>query len=211
MEYAPYGDFHNLVREYRLGMDERLVRTFFHQLIDGLEYLHSQGVYHLDIKLSNLLLGTRFQLKIADFDMGHKKTDTKPVRSRGTKNFRAPELVMRECRTPAAADIYSAGIVLFTLFTGGYHPHAEEESCQGIPFYDLLTDNIEKFWDSHCKVQKKPKEFFNDDFKELFEAMTKADADYRIGVEGVKRTKWYNAPIFSAEETADIMSRYHAW
>jgi serine/threonine protein kinase len=141
MEYAPYGDFHSIAREYRMILEERLVRTYFHQMIEGLEYLHSQGVYHLDIKLSNLLLGARYQLKIADFDIAYKKIDNKAIRSKGTKNFRAPELVRRECKNPAAADIYSVGIVLFTLFTAGYHPHTEEECYQGLNFFELLGND----------------------------------------------------------------------
>lgn len=208
MEYAPYGDFHNIAREYRMILEERLVRTFFHQMIAGLEYLHSQGVYHLDIKLSNLLLGSRYQLKIADFDIAHKKGDSKSIRSKGTKNFRAPELVKRDCKNFPAADIYSTGIVLFTLFTAGYHPHTEEECYQGLNFFELLSNDTEKFWDIHTKVQRKPKDFFNIDFKELFEAMTRVDPDMRISLEGIKRTNWYNGPVYTAEETVEIMSKH---
>ena len=40
---------------------------YFEQLIDGLEYLHSKGVVHKDIKPSNLLLDTNDVLKISDF------------------------------------------------------------------------------------------------------------------------------------------------
>jgi len=60
MEYAPYNDFHHLIIEAKIQFDDRLARTYFHQLIKGLEYLHSQGVYHLDLKLDNLLVGADF-------------------------------------------------------------------------------------------------------------------------------------------------------
>ena len=43
MEHAPYGDFFNLILDYSLT-DEKLIRTYFHHLIEGLKYLHSQRI-----------------------------------------------------------------------------------------------------------------------------------------------------------------------
>jgi len=57
MEYAAEGDLTTFLQEYGSLNDEKLARTFFHQFIDGVEYLHSQGVVHMDLKLDNLLLG----------------------------------------------------------------------------------------------------------------------------------------------------------
>ncbi|RZJ37213.1 MAG: hypothetical protein EOO18_06165 [Chryseobacterium sp.] len=45
---------------------EMIIRTYFHQLIEGIEYIHSQGVAHLDLKLENIMLGDSFELKIID-------------------------------------------------------------------------------------------------------------------------------------------------
>jgi len=41
MEYAPFGDFTNVVLTEKFPRDEVLARSYFHQMIDGLEYLHS--------------------------------------------------------------------------------------------------------------------------------------------------------------------------
>jgi len=91
---APYGDFLDLIIHYRVPFDEILVRTYFHQLIEGLEYLHESGVCHLDIKTENLLLGADFKLKITDFDLSYIAGDEK-IKSFGTKFFRAPELILK--------------------------------------------------------------------------------------------------------------------
>jgi serine/threonine protein kinase len=66
-EFAPFGNFCQLLTNKAIT-NEKLIRTFFRQLVQGLEYIHSQGYAHLDIKLDNLLLGQDFKLKIADFD-----------------------------------------------------------------------------------------------------------------------------------------------
>mmetsp|Transcript_117071 Transcript_117071/g.164592 ORF Transcript_117071/g.164592 Transcript_117071/m.164592 type:complete len:129 (+) Transcript_117071:377-763(+) len=92
MEFAPYGDFVEAVESFNFAEDEKLCRTYFHQLIAGLEHLHKNGVAHTDLKLENLLIGDEFKLKIADFDLCFKHGD-KNIRSRGTKYYRAPEMI----------------------------------------------------------------------------------------------------------------------
>ena len=125
MEFAPYGDFFKFVRAFRDSLTDKLIRTYFRSLIDGLEYLHKQGVCHLDLKLENLLIGKDYQLKIADFDMSYMVGDDKVI-TKGTKYYRAPELRSGKCRNGVAADVYSAGIILFALKTGGVIPYFED-------------------------------------------------------------------------------------
>jgi len=67
-----------------------LAKTLFLQLINGLEYLHGQGIAHLDLKLENLLLDSNFNLLIADFDGAYMRGDLE-VRSKGARNYRDPE------------------------------------------------------------------------------------------------------------------------
>ena len=154
MELAPYGDFYDLVMSQKVTMTDKLARTYFHQLVDGIEYLHSAGVAHLDIKLDNLLLGNNFSLKIGDFDQAYRAGQPNII-SKGTVCYRAPELVTRKCQNPAAADIYSAGIVLFLLKCGGILPHSEHQKFNGKNLFDLLNNNPAQFWEEHSFHTKK--------------------------------------------------------
>lgn len=52
-----------------LGMPVKNARRYFHQLLSGVEYLHSRGVAHRDIKPENLLLDQYDNIKISDFGM----------------------------------------------------------------------------------------------------------------------------------------------
>jgi serine/threonine protein kinase len=52
--------------------DESLARHYFRQLMIGLEYCHSNGVTHRDLKPDNLLLDANYVLKIADFGFASK-------------------------------------------------------------------------------------------------------------------------------------------
>jgi len=208
MEFAPYKDFHDLIMEKNVTLDEKLARTYFHQLIQGLEYLHSQGVYHLDIKLENLLVGEDFQLKIADFDISYIKGQG-TISSRGTKCYRAPELARGACSNPASADIYSSAIILFIFMSNGYIPYTEEKSPSGVDLYPLLKQEDPKFWEHHTRFQKQTPDFFGEDFKELFMSMIKTDSSKRSTIESVKKSNWYNGPVYNSEElSAIMMSKY---
>lgn len=201
MEYAPYGDFFDFVSKNGDKLDEKLIRGFFRQLIDGIEYLHEQGIAHLDLKPENLLLGANFKLKIADFDLSHVKGDAK-ILSRGTKFYRGPELwksnaTRGDLKLPFAADIYSAGIILFIMKTGGIYPHSEDTTFEGLDLADLMHNKNAEFWKKHAEIQEKDQSFFDKDFKELFNAMTKHNPEDRISIKEIKQSKWYNGPVYT--------------
>ena len=117
MEYSPYPDLASILRQISLGSDEKLIRTIFHQIINGIEYLHSKKIAHLDIKTENILIGEDYNMKLIDFDFAMTSKETVP-KGVGTTNYRSPELKKNELVKPSASDIYSAGIVLFCLRTG---------------------------------------------------------------------------------------------
>ena len=66
MELCAGGDLLNYVRKRR-RLKEPLAKKIFKQIIDGLRYIHSKNVAHRDIKLDNILLDGKGQVKIADF------------------------------------------------------------------------------------------------------------------------------------------------
>ena len=205
MENASRGDFLNFLKVHRKHIDDKLARTYFRQLIDGLEYLHLNGVAHMDLKLDNLLLGDDDSLKIADFDMAHFDEDAIIISS-GTKLYRAPEIRSGKCNSPKTADIYSAGVLLFLLKTQGVFPQFENNSLDGFNFAQLLEENSPKFWTSHSEVQKKATSFFDKDFQDLFMSMTKANPEERASIKEIKESKWYNKPVYSTEELKNKIS-----
>jgi serine/threonine protein kinase len=206
MEAAPYGDFSRLLKTSTIMNDEKLARTFFHQIIEGIGYLHSQGVAHLDLKPENLLLGENFRLKISDFDSAFLKRDPFAI-GKGTKNYRAPEIQNQSVFDHQAADIYSAGIILF-VFKTGYFPYLEKTAIQGQEFEDLLRKEDPLFWRLHEEVHEKPTKF-DASFKELFMSMVKEDVVERATITEIKTSSWYCGPIYTSEETQNILAKIY--
>lgn len=198
MEYAPYGDFFNLILDYAFN-DEKLIRTYFHQLIEGLKYLHSKNVAHLDLKLENILLGKDFNLKIADFDLSQNINDER-LGSNGTANYRAPEIIGGTCKDYRAADIYSAGVCLYTLMTGAF-PFMEQEQRKKIQLfrYDTYVENNEEFWREN-EALLAGRVNFSQSFKDLINNMLALNPSERFTIEQIEESRWYQEPIYTEEE-----------
>jgi carbon catabolite-derepressing protein kinase len=205
MELAPYGDFLGLLNPDRLPYDERLARTYFHQLVSGIEYLHQKGYAHMDLKLENILIGEHFQLKITDFNLTCKKEDL-DLCTEGTVNYRAPEVIDGRCKDLFAADVYSAGVLLF-CFKSHLYPYLEKPSKDEIDFFTMILNKDKEFWVQHPKSVDDPL-FFDKNFKELFVSMTEKNPSKRATLEEVKKTKWFRGPVYSQQELAAVMRRH---
>lgn len=206
MEYAKYGDLFHALVFHKLYFDEVMVRTYFHQLIEGLQALHSQGAAHLDLKLENLLIGDDCTLKITDFDLSYRSEDSK-VTSRGTKNHRAPEIRQNKCTNPYAADIYSAGIILFLLKTGGKLPFTESVSFVSLDSADLKDVNSKLYWKKRCEALGQEVSFFSEEFKELFTSMTRSDPKERPTIEEIKKSRWFNMNVYTHKQVEDRLGK----
>lgn len=83
----------------------------------GMEYLHSQGVIHRDLKSHNLLLNDEMRVKVADFGTSCLETQCQESKgNKGTYRWMAPEMI-KEKAYSRKVDVYSFGIVLWELTT----------------------------------------------------------------------------------------------
>ncbi|GMJ15239.1 CBL-interacting protein kinase 8, SNF1-RELATED PROTEIN KINASE 3.13, PROTEIN KINASE 11 [Hibiscus trionum] len=125
LEFITGGElFDKIVHNGRLSESE--ARRYFQQLIDGVEYCHSKGVYHRDLKPENLLLDSLGNLKISDFGLSAlPEQGVSLLRTTcGTPNYVAPEVLSHKGYDGAVADVWSCGVILYVLMAG-YLPFDE--------------------------------------------------------------------------------------
>ncbi|XAR55362.1 Mitogen-activated protein kinase kinase kinase [Bertholletia excelsa] len=114
MEYVPGGTLADEIRRHGGSLDQSEIVHYTHQIIQGLEYLHSVGVAHCDVKGQNILIGSS-GAKIADFGCARWLSEAAPIG--GTPAYMAPEVACGE-EQGLAADIWALGCTVIEMATG---------------------------------------------------------------------------------------------
>ncbi|XP_043716021.1 MAP3K epsilon protein kinase 1-like isoform X3 [Telopea speciosissima] len=120
LEYVENGSLANIIKPNKFGpFPESLVAVYIAQVLEGLVYLHEQGVIHRDIKGANILTTKEGLVKLADFGVATKLTEA-DINTHsavvGTPYWMAPE-VIEMSGVSAASDIWSVGCTVIELLT----------------------------------------------------------------------------------------------
>eukprot|EP01137_Pigoraptor_chileana_P018178 Opistho-2@77262 len=114
----------------RERLTEPEARYYFLQILSAIEYMHKNKVIHRDLKLGNLFLNADMEIKVGDFGLA-TTVDTDGERKRtlcGTPNYIAPEILDGSNGHSFEVDIWSLGVILYTLLFG--RPPFETESVK---------------------------------------------------------------------------------
>ncbi|AGO12780.1 AaceriADR313Wp [[Ashbya] aceris (nom. inval.)] len=118
MEYCPY-DFFNLVMSNQMTKHE--VWCYFKQICRGVDYLHSQGLAHRDLKLDNCVVAADGILKLIDFGSAvifqyNFNAKIEPAKGIvGSDPYLAPELLTQLYYDPSAADVWSIAVMFYCM------------------------------------------------------------------------------------------------
>eukprot|EP00898_Chlorokybus_atmophyticus_P007882 jgi/Chlat1/8095/Chrsp75S07591 len=102
------------------SLSEPLARKYMRDVVRGLDYVHSRGVVHGDLKPENLLLSEDGCVKIGDFGVSQLfiDGDDRCLRSPGTPMYTAPECCTGEVYSGVLADVWALGVCLYVMIHG---------------------------------------------------------------------------------------------
>ena len=190
-------------------LSESTARYYFKQLLDGLGFMHGQGIAHRDLKPENLMLDKDFTLKIADFGFAA------PVQGRdgsgmlqtqlGTQSYMAPEIQLGRPYEGARVDLFASAIILFVIITQR-PPFASAHPSD--PHYRLVAaGQAATFWQAHAEAEQ-GNDIYTAEFKDLFEKMMALDPSNRPSLQEVLAHPWMAGACPSSDEIhADFTNR----
>ena len=191
LEYASKGDLYKYIKIPDRGFGEDCGKLLFYKILLGIKGCHSAGVFHLDLKIENIVIDEndgKYNPKICDFGLA---TDDKGELDRfaGTLSYEPPQLIEGKNYTGEKADIFYLGSMLFIIVVG--------KPCF------LLADGKDYFY-GRIKENNLP-EYFNriqntinsfntlsQEFKYLFASMLAYEEENRPPLDAIMNNSWFD-------------------
>ncbi|KAN0063859.1 hypothetical protein ACQY0O_003464 [Thecaphora frezii] len=164
-------------------LDEETARSYFIQIMLGMEYLHSNDIVHRDIKPDNILLSDGGRTcKIVDFgvsEMFLKPGDDTMQKSAGSPAFMSPELCTagHSWYHGRSDDIWSFGVTLYCMAVGR------------LPFD---KDNFFEMYESIKNDEPEYPSHLSDGLRDLLQRMLEKDPEKRISIAQMRKHPWVN-------------------
>ncbi|KAL2099347.1 hypothetical protein ACEWY4_005827 [Coilia grayii] len=119
LEMCHNGEMSRYLKDRDQPFTEDEARHFMHQIVRGLLYLHTHGILHRDLTLSNLLLTTSMNVKIGDFGLATqlRVPEEKHFTMCGTPNYISPEVATRSAHG-LESDVWSLGCMFYAFLAG---------------------------------------------------------------------------------------------
>lgn len=168
LELASKGDLFDFVSFPKKGFGEKDGRFIFKKILFAVQSLHNKGISHRDLKMENILIDEDYNIKLSDF--GYAKSfkegdyehllDSSEV---GTNLYKAPEIIEGRPYNGRKVDIFSLGVLLFTLVTCK-KCFVECASVDDEAYKFITSYEYEKYWARLGKIGNG----LSHEFKDLF-------------------------------------------
>jgi 5'-AMP-activated protein kinase catalytic alpha subunit len=179
MELCPDGNVLEII-EKEGAFDEEKACRIFQQIISGLEYLHKNFICHRDMKPENIIIQNKdsknIKAKIVDFGFSKSFAGDKLLNSpRGSPFYAAPEILQGRGYKGNKIDIWSSGVILYTMVYGDF------------PFnYEDMKDLV-----YHIKEGKYSlPDTISKNCQDLIKRILQIDPDKRINLYDIKNHPW---------------------
>ncbi|KAH0790533.1 CAMK family protein kinase [Histomonas meleagridis] len=195
MEYAENGSILTYVNSHG-RLPEKVVRRYFSQLISALEYLHEvRLIAHRDLKAENVLLDRNYNLRLIDFGLSNSfSADSPELKTAcGSPAYAPPEMILGHKYTKAA-DIWSAGILLYAMVTGE------------LPFDD---DDIQRLLQQIAFTEPHYPNYLSPQIVDLLHKILTKNPETRLTIEKIKHHPWFSTNEY--EMFSRLQSNEEKW
>ncbi|TPP66074.1 MAP/microtubule affinity-regulating kinase [Fasciola gigantica] len=177
MEFASGGEvFDYLVTNGR--MKEKEARSKFRQIVSAVQYCHQKRIIHRDLKAENLLLDSDLNIKLADFGFANEfNPGTKLDTFCGSPPYAAPELFQGKKYDGPEVDVWSLGVILYTLVSGS------------LPFDG---QNLRELRERVLRGKYRIPFYMSTDCESLLKKMLVLNPAKRYSLEAVMKDRWIN-------------------
>ncbi|XP_063159201.1 testis-specific serine/threonine-protein kinase 4 isoform X1 [Candoia aspera] len=191
MELAPSGDVLEWIQKSG-ACSEALAGKWFSQLALGIAYLHGKGIVHRDLKLENLLLDKRENIKISDF--GFSKMVAAQMQPPPTPSYRMMSCFSHLSQTYCGSFAYACPEILLGL---PYNPFLSDTWSMGVILYTLVVAHL-PFDDTNLKklLRETQKEVafpshlqINEEIKDLIRRILRP-ASKRLNILEILKVSW---------------------
>ena len=177
------------VVEYK-NLTEELCKPIFHQMCEGVYYMHGRGIIHRDLKLDNCLINGEKHIKWIDFGLSTTESSQSPKSFFcGSHSYAAPELYMPTTRrSEFASDVWSLTVCLFTMIFG-FFPFKESNHTDWRYSHAFKSPHIVKtilsFYDYVERFT------ISDELNVIIQQGLQHIPKYRITAKDMLQTKWF--------------------
>jgi serine/threonine protein kinase len=165
LQLAEQEDMLTYLLKKKTPLSENQSRIYFVQLLDALKAAHGRRLFHMDVKLENILLDSNKDILLCDWGLslhlpgdsvapsdGHsaRGTSTSDCFSDlriGTEGYMTPEMFKNETYNVGKADLWSAVCVVFAMYVG--RPPFVKASDSDWHYKRISNGAHKKFWESH--------------------------------------------------------------
>ncbi|GCC33026.1 hypothetical protein chiPu_0011492, partial [Chiloscyllium punctatum] len=200
LEMCHNGEMSRYLKNRKATFSEDEARHFMHHIVTGMLYLHSHGILHRDLTLSNLLLTSDMNIKIADFGLATqlKMPNEKHFTMCGTPNYIAPEIATHSAHG-LESDVWSLGCMFYTFLVGK-------------PPFD--TDTVKHTLNKVMLADYKMPTFISNEAQDLIYQLLRKNPEDRISLSSVLdhsfMLKCPSSRSKSSETVEDSMDSGHA-
>ncbi|RMC12619.1 hypothetical protein DUI87_10143 [Hirundo rustica rustica] len=166
MEFCEQGTLEKWIEKHREDPNyHAMAQNKFLQIVKGVEYIHSKGLIHRDLKPQNIFISHDDKVKIGDFGLVTSVAFETLTEDRGTKSYMAPEQF--GVKYGKEVDIYALGLIWFEILSACTHHEKTKTKCCVVVcdsnLSDLFSDIVNNYWNPPINTKTSSGRKANDD------------------------------------------------